>query len=86
LVQYLLLPDTRYLYLFGWDDHYYRLIGPLLDPNLSGILFVLTSWLIVAWRKLLPKAIVVSLLMMTILAIVLSYSRATYLSAIISLA
>ncbi|PIR61970.1 MAG: hypothetical protein COU66_00975 [Candidatus Pacebacteria bacterium CG10_big_fil_rev_8_21_14_0_10_44_11] len=86
LVQYLLLPDTRYLYLFGWDDHYYRLIGPLLDPNLSGILFVITGWLLVAWRKLLPKGIVVSLLMMTILAAVLSYSRATYLSAIISLA
>lgn len=42
ILQYVLLPDVRFLHTFGWDDHYYRLIGPLLDPNFAGLLTILT--------------------------------------------
>jgi glycosyltransferase involved in cell wall biosynthesis len=41
LVQYVLLPDTRFLYEFGWDDHYYRLLSTLLDPGYTALLLVL---------------------------------------------
>ena len=36
LLQYFLIPDTRFLLRFGWDEHYYRLIGTVLDPNYMG--------------------------------------------------
>ncbi|MDZ7586275.1 MAG: hypothetical protein U0946_00850, partial [Patescibacteria group bacterium] len=36
--QYLFLPDTRFLLKFGWDEHYYRMIGTVLDPNYLGIM------------------------------------------------
>jgi len=32
-IQYFLYPDLRALEAYGWDDHYYRLIGTLLDPG-----------------------------------------------------
>lgn len=36
-VLYLVFPDMRSLAFFGWDDHYYRLIGTLFDPNYTGL-------------------------------------------------
>lgn len=36
LGQYVFLPDTRFLLQYGWDEHYYRLIGTVLDPNYLG--------------------------------------------------
>lgn len=49
ILQYLFLPDVRFLHTFGWDDHYYRLIGPLLDPNFAGLLSVITLYY---WQSL----------------------------------
>lgn len=40
LIQYVFFPDMTQLKYLAWDDHYYRLIGPLLDPNFSGLIFV----------------------------------------------
>lgn len=41
LLQYFFLPDTRFLFFLGWDDHYYRLISTFLDPSFTGLLFCL---------------------------------------------
>ncbi len=40
-MQYLLVPDMRRLALLGWDDHYYRMIGSVFDPNFLGLLLIL---------------------------------------------
>lgn len=85
LIQYMLIPDTRYLFLFGWDEHYYRLIGSLLDPNLSGILFTIGGWCVYSLRRVLPKKLWLGLLLILTAAIVLTYSRATYLASIVSI-
>ncbi len=52
IFQYLLLPDVRFLQIYGFDDHYYRLIGPLLDPNFAGLI-VIIGWLF--WQKIQPN-------------------------------
>jgi hypothetical protein len=41
-LQYLLLPDVRFLSILGWDDHYYRLLSTQLDPNFTGLLLTIT--------------------------------------------
>ncbi len=41
LFQYVLYPNLRYLLYLGWDDHYLRLFGSLLDPNFTGVLLVM---------------------------------------------
>jgi len=39
-LQYFLIPDLRWLKMFNWDDHLYRLAGTILDPGFMGILMV----------------------------------------------
>ncbi len=40
-VQYVFYQNLRNLYYLGWDEHLYRLFSTFLDPNFSGIFFVL---------------------------------------------
>jgi hypothetical protein len=47
LLQYLFMPDLRFLYDIGWDMHYGRLAGTFLDPTFIGLILVLNILLIV---------------------------------------
>ena len=78
LAQYLLIPDLRFLYAFGWDDHLHRLTSTILDPGFTGILLVLglisaqiktKSW----WQTILFS-----------ITLLLTYSRASYLAFFVS--
>jgi hypothetical protein len=75
LGQYLLSPDMRWLFQFGWDDHYYRAVGLLFDPGFLGLMMVLTLTLLEYQRGRYWK-IGYGLAGMTLL---LTYSRASYL-------
>lgn len=79
LLQYFLLPDTRFLHIYGWDDHFYRLIGTQFDPNFLGLLFIfflLTLEVLPFLSSKLKKVLRIVLIM----AISLTFSRSTYLS------
>ena len=82
-LQYWFIPDTRFLSYLGWDDHYFRLIGTQLDPNFTGILLT-TSFLIAQgmWNK--PNRIKTIISIILAGAILLTYSRASFLSFIFS--
>lgn len=71
-LQYLFLPDTRFLKSFGWDDHLYRMVGTFFDPAFLGLILVLGA-VIALYRK--------SYLAFVFLAfsIIFTYSRASYL-------
>jgi len=89
LLQYIFLPDTRFLYYSGWDEHYYRVIGTFLDPGFTGMIYVLVLILLinVYWENFLKKkslfTIHYSLFTICYLAMALTYSRATYLAYIV---
>ena len=75
LLQYFLMPDTRFLNIFGWDNHYYRLISTTLDPAFTGmILAIAFGW----WQIFIIQIIL-------IIAIVATFSRASYLALAIIL-
>jgi len=82
LLQYLFLPDTRFLEKYGWDPHYYRVIGTFLDPGFLGLIFVLSLIIVVVKifqeKKLRKKLIGVGVIIY--LALALTYSRASYLA------
>mgnify|MGYP005838100633 CR=1 FL=1 len=84
MLQYLFLPDTRLIRLWGWDDHFYRLISTQLDPNFTGIILTLTFILIqsINYRSQILKT---GLSLFLAASILFTYSRASYLSFIISL-
>lgn len=76
LLQYIFLPNVAFLSAFDWDDHYYRLIGLFLDPGFTGIILVLG--LIMAFPK--------KIMLLFYAAIVLTYSRASFLAFLVSMA
>lgn len=82
LLQYFLLPDVRFLIPYGWDDHLYRLVGTQLDPNFTGMIVVLgIGWL---WQhyhsKSMQHSTKLAILTPFILALGLTYSRASFLA------
>lgn len=89
LLQYYLLPDTRFLKTFGWDDHYYRLISTLFDPGFTGLILVITiiAVLFLSWQELKLSAAqrwlqwcqVIGLIALTA-ALLLTYSRASFVA------
>jgi hypothetical protein len=77
--QYLLLPDLRFLVFEGYDDHFYRMSGSILDPSFLGLIFVfnLNYYL---WQKK-QNWLLIGLFAIGLL---LTYSRAAYLALIVS--
>lgn len=84
-IQYLFLPDTRFLLQYGWDEHYYRMIGTVLDPNYLGVMlgmvgiyliYKYTNRQIDKWGKIL--------LAFTFGGLALTYSRASWMAVLVS--
>jgi hypothetical protein len=83
-----MMPDARFLAILGWDDHYYRLLGVHLDPNITGLHLVLlwtavTSSLITTKKNTLTgttRMVIGLVLGLTSLAIMVTFSRAAYLA------
>ena len=78
LFQYFFLPDLRFFKLLGFDDHYYRLTAGLLDPNFTGAIFASLPFFFLFTKRYLP-------LFFSLVALSLTFSRASYLSFFLSL-
>lgn len=85
LGQYLFLPDMRFLSIFGWDDHYFRLVGTQFDPNFMGVILVLlflNSQFLVVNSKY--KKHIFCFRILLLLGLALTFSRSAFLSFVIS--
>ena len=90
LVQYVIFPNFASMVAQGWDPHYYRVLSTFFDPNYVGgflvlnfVLIVLMSLEVDSWEKfdLIKAGIAVVILT----AIVLTFSRSTYLMFVIAM-
>lgn len=93
-LQFIFIPDLSFLTVFGWDPHQKRIVSTFLDPNYAGLAYVFffniaVSYLLFSTRP--PEGIRILkiakmryfFLFSTILfftAIVLTFSRSTYLA------
>lgn len=90
ILQYFLLPDLRVLSLYGWDDHYFRLVGAFLDPSFTGIILVLFLILLFS-RKFVSQREQGSgggrgfYFLIGMMALLLTYSRASFLAFLVAL-
>lgn len=87
LLQYIVLPDTRFLLNFGWDEHYFRAIGTFLDPSFAGLLLVLSFFVWVTGFAIESRKNIIFWVtgLILLLAIGLTFSRVAYLSLITGL-
>lgn len=83
-IQYFFIPDLRALKVFGWDDHYFRLVSTFLDPTFTGIIILIG--LVLSIYKYIEggKKSYLFIGLLNLIAILLTYSRSTYLALIIS--
>ncbi len=81
LLQFIFLPDTRFLAILGWDDHYHRLISTIFDPGFTGTILVIT-YLYLLSLKITNKLTSYLVSLLFFLGIALTFSRASYLSLI----
>ncbi len=79
-LQYLLLPDLRYLKAFGWDDHLYRLAGTILDPGFMGILMVFGFLISISNFLYSKKKLFLSLSLVFLITCLFTYARASYIA------
>lgn len=78
-LQLILYPDLKNLFYAGWDEHLYRIFSSFLDPNFTGIIFVLFFVLVLTRTKNFGKDKMFLLFLATI-ASVLTFSRTAVLS------
>lgn len=83
LFQFFFYPDLRILRFSGWDDHYLRLASTLLDPSFSGIVMFLGFVTALKEYFISKSKQYVLYIFLLALAILLTYSRATYLAVFI---
>jgi|SRR3989344_605105 len=81
-LQYFFYNNLRNLYYLQWDDHLYRMFSTFLDPNFAGVFFSLFLFLTLSRMADALKGkdkrsvyIFSALGLMTLLAVVLTYSR-----------
>lgn len=80
LLQYVFLPDSRFLLYSGWDEHYYRLIGTTLDPNYMGAMVGIIG-IFGVFEFLKTKSVrALFLPAVSFISLVLTFSRASWLA------
>lgn len=85
LLQYFTIPDSRFLIYSGWDDHYYRLISTFFDPGFTAIILVMIFLALFSWQAKFSKFFFFFVTPLFLLTILLTYSRAGYLSLLVGI-
>lgn len=88
ILQYFLYPNLRNLSYLGWDPHEYRIFGTFLDAGFMGIILVLNlvliTWMWFKGKVFVKKYFLEFLWFLSYVALILTYSRSSYLSFIVS--
>jgi len=88
-LQYFFYKDLVNLYYLQWDKHLYRLFGTFFDPNFAGAFLVLFTiyvfGFIISERNKNKRMIFGVIALLSILAVVLTYSRSAILMLLISI-
>ena len=86
--QYFFYNDLGALKVFNWDIHKDRLFGTVFDPNFAGSIIIVEIFLILYFYlgkiKKNIKALLSLYLFISLIALLLTYSRSTYVAFIVS--
>jgi O-antigen ligase len=85
-LQLIFIPDFEVAGLFaqGWDPHKNRLASSFLDPNFAGSYIVFVLWLLIFNKKMFTSKKFIILVSIFLLAILLTFSRSSWLFLAIS--
>lgn len=83
LIQYFIWPNFTYFDVNNWDPHLYRLVSSFFDPTFTGLIYLFFIIKIFLDKKIPYRW---PLLIISYIALALTYSRSTYLSLIFAFA
>lgn len=83
LIQYSVWPNFTYFDVNNWDPHLYRLVSSFFDPTFTGLIYLFFIIKIFLDKKIPYRW---PLLIISYIALALTYSRSTYLSLIFAFA
>lgn len=72
-IQYFIFPSIKPFFVWGWDEHLFRLVGTFLDPTFLGLIIVFGSIIAIYKKKWF-------LTLFLIVSLAFTYSRASYLA------
>lgn len=81
-MQLLLIPDITFLTPLGWDPHQRRIVATLIDPNFTGGLLAILFSIAAALYLYQKKLIYLASIFIFSLALILTFSRSSYLAII----
>ena len=87
-IQLIFLPDLSFLTVLGWDPHQARIVSTLLDPNFSGMVFIIVfafsiSLYLYENRKIPVRYLYLIIAFFSFIATVFTFSRSSYLAFIV---
>ncbi|MDD4938378.1 MAG: O-antigen ligase family protein [Candidatus Shapirobacteria bacterium] len=80
-IQYFFWPNFTYFDALNWDPHLYRLVSTFFDPTFTGLIYLLFLIKLFLDKKFPYRKL---LLILTYIAMALTYSRSTYLAFLFS--
>ena len=80
ILQIILIPDLSFLTVYGWDPHVNRLASSLLDPNFSGGLLTIFFSIAITFYLFKKKKNYFFAAAVFFTAIILTFSRSSYLA------
>lgn len=83
-LQYIFYPNLKGLFYLGWDEHMHRMFSTFLDPNYLGAYLVLFFLYIFSFFIKRPSMSYGLLMVFTIIAVLLTFSRSAILMLIVS--
>lgn len=83
LIQYFLWPDFTAFSAFNWDPHLYRLVSTFFDPTFTGLIYLIFLIKTYLNQCAKPSRMNLILIILTYIALALTYSRSTYLALVV---
>src|SRR3989344_5110352 len=84
-LQLLFIPNLIFLASYGWDPHQARIVSTFLDPNFMGIVFVFLASFSLAKYLYKREFTQILLFLSSATAILLTFSRSSYLAFLVAL-
>ena len=77
LIQYFFWPNFTYFNSLNWDPHLYRLVSTFFDPTFTALIYLFLIIVVFLNKKISFRK---TILIITYLAMALTYSRSSYIS------
>lgn len=81
-IQFVILPDIKPFFVWGWDMHLFRIVGTFLDPTFLSLIIVFGSIISVKNYIDTKKWLYIVITIFLLITLAFTYSRAGYLAFI----